>query len=538
MIARPRAGGGAGPLWTAPGVRAERLVPPNLLWASNGIAFGPDGRLYIAQFLGATISALDVDTGELETVLGPDGPLTAPDDIAFADDGAMFVVDLPAELVWRRDPDGTMSVVAEGIVAPDGVACHRGRLFVNELAVDGRLLEIDLAGGPPRVMATGLVLGNAMQVGPDGLLYYPHLMGGEVWRVGLDGGEPERVLDDIVMPVAVRFDPSGGLRVLSARNGQLHRIDLRSGERDVRESGVIGADNVAFAPDGTAYVSGAFRGGLRALSPDGGVRVVIPEGLNGPFGIAALAGGDLLLADHFGTARLPGGTGEPVREDWLAELHEAGIRGLATAGDDVVVTTENGNVHRGSPTSGWSTTRGLDDPGGAVTTPDGRVLVAEIGGGRVVELDGDGGFRPVAEGLDRPVDLTVDDHGDVCVSVTGGGRVVRLRDGRVLTAGLSRPEGLVAAHGALWCVAAGEGRLYRIDPDTRAGSVVASGLATDVRPPHVPDRAASGVARRPRPFAAVERAGDDLVVGLGAEGSLLRLSGLAASSGSPTKGTR
>lgn len=35
-----------------------RLTPPSPLWGSNGVAFGPDGRLFVAQFLAGRISAV------------------------------------------------------------------------------------------------------------------------------------------------------------------------------------------------------------------------------------------------------------------------------------------------------------------------------------------------------------------------------------------------------------------------------------------------------------------------------------------------
>ncbi len=41
----------------------QRLTAPNRLWGSNGVAFGPDGRLYVAQFLAGQISAVDLATG-------------------------------------------------------------------------------------------------------------------------------------------------------------------------------------------------------------------------------------------------------------------------------------------------------------------------------------------------------------------------------------------------------------------------------------------------------------------------------------------
>ncbi|OLL76916.1 hypothetical protein Ae168Ps1_5338c [Pseudonocardia sp. Ae168_Ps1] len=522
MSARPVAGPLSGPLWTAPGLRAEPLCPPNPLWASNGIAFGPDGRLWIAQFLGGTVGALDLGTGEIETVLGPDGPLTAPDDLVFGDGGELFVVDLPAGLVWRRDPDGATTVVADGIVAPDGIAWHRGRLFVNELVPEGRLLEIDLAGGPPRVLADDLALGNAMQVGPDGFLYYPHLLSGEVWRVDPDGGTPERVLAGLDRPVAVRFDPAGRLRILS--NGERGTLWTHDGDGPLRElhTGVGGADNVAFAPDGTAYVSGAFHGGVHAVDPAGTVRVIVPEGLNGPFGIAATPDG-ILAADHFGLALVADGRAGALG-DVVTEVR-GGVRGIARRGGDTVLTTDAGGVWRGAPGAWKPLADGLGSPTGVAEAGDG-VLVAETAAGRVLHVADDGTVTVRADGLDRPVGVATGEDGRGYVTTTGGGRVLRLDDdggSTVLGAGLHRPEGLAASGGALWCAEAGTGRLLRIDPVRRATGVAASGLAFDVRPPHVPDDCRSGAARRPAPFAGVTADGDGIVVACTGAGNLVRL---------------
>lgn len=524
MSARPHAGPAAGPLWTAPGLRAERLCGPNPLWASNGAAFGPDGRLWIAQFLGGTVGALDVTTGAIETVLGPDGPLTGPDDLVFGDGGELFVVDLPAGLVWRRDPDGTTTVVADGIVAPDGIAWHRGRLFVNELAPDGRLLEIDLDGGPHRVLATGLALGNAMAVGPDGLLHYPHLYSGEVWSIDPDGGTPQRLLSGLDRPVAVRFDPAGRLRVLS--NGDCGTLWTCAGGGVLSgiDTGITGADNVAFTADGTAYVTGAFRGGVHAVDPGGAVRQVVPEGLNGPFGIVATPDG-VLVADYFTLAHAgPGGGGVTVLTHPVTEVG-GGVRGIGRRSGATVLTTDTGGVWRGGAGDWTRIADGLIAPTGVAGTDDG-VLVADTGSGRVLHIADDGTVTERARGLDRPVDVATGPGGDVHVTVTGGGQVLRLNgDGHtaVVAAGLHRPEGIAADGEALWCAEAGAGRLVRIDPVTRVVSTAASGTAFDVRPPHVPVDCRSGAARRPAPFAGVAADANGVVVGLSGEGGLLRL---------------
>lgn len=506
----------------SPGWHAEHVVAPNPLRGSNGIAFGPDGLLHIAQFTGGRISTLDVDTGE--TALVADAPLTAPDDLAFDADGTMYVVDLPPGLVRRRDPDGSLPVIADGIAAPDGIACVGRRLFVNELVPDGRLLEIDLDGGPPRVLAGGLVMGNAMQAGPDGLLYYPHLGGGQVWRVAIDGPpRPELVLDGLDRPVAVRFDRDGTLLVLSNATGDLIRFDLATGERTCVRTGVGGADNVAVGTDGRLFVSGAFRGGVVQLRTGRAPRTLVPEGLHGPFGIVVDGRGRTVVADEF-TLRVAVPGAVPAQLGELGHTTPLGARGICEAGGELQVTTRLGELHAGDPERGMRRrAAGLREPGGVVDAGDGGVLVSETGAGRVLHVDASDTVTMLADGLDRPVDLARDETGARYVSESGRGRIVRIDDGAVLAEGLDGPEGLAALEGWIYCVEARGGRLTRTRPSSGYRETVVTGLATAVLPAHVAPTSGDSPAGRPVPFNAVTVGGRSLLLGAPGEGAVLRL---------------
>ncbi|MGH3966823.1 MAG: SMP-30/gluconolactonase/LRE family protein, partial [Mycobacterium sp.] len=78
----------------AEGWRMTRLTPPSRLFGANGLRRGPDGRIYIAQVTGSQISALDVDTGELETVSAKGGDIIAPDDVAFDPSGNLYATEV------------------------------------------------------------------------------------------------------------------------------------------------------------------------------------------------------------------------------------------------------------------------------------------------------------------------------------------------------------------------------------------------------------------------------------------------------------
>src|ERR1044072_5124764 len=140
-----------------------------------------------------------------------------------------------------------------------------------------------------------------MQLGPDGWLYYPHMMTNQVWRIPPDGGVPDVVAEDVHQPVAVRFDQGGVLHVLS---------------RTLVTSGLVGLDNAAFDAENRMFVSSYASGGITELHPDGRTREIVPRGLDGPYRVPVDLGGTVYVADHY---RLAGPAladeGDPVTAD-------------------------------------------------------------------------------------------------------------------------------------------------------------------------------------------------------------------------------
>ena len=73
----------------------------------------------------------------------------------------------------------------------------------------GRLFELFADGRAPRLIASNLPLPNALNVGPDGNIYFPAIGANEIWRVPLEGGTPEVFATDMAVPTAVKFDSKG-----------------------------------------------------------------------------------------------------------------------------------------------------------------------------------------------------------------------------------------------------------------------------------------------------------------------------------------
>ena len=105
-----------------------------------------------------------------------------------------------------RGADGTTRVLRGDVPSANGITVHQGRLFIGECREGGRLLEFDLAGGEPRVLLENVPSPNAMEVGPDGLLYFPVMGANEIWRIGLGRRCAEIVASGLGVPDSVKFD--------------------------------------------------------------------------------------------------------------------------------------------------------------------------------------------------------------------------------------------------------------------------------------------------------------------------------------------
>lgn len=471
---------------------------------TNGIAFGPDGRLHVAEFLSGRISAVDLTTGEIEVIVPLDGVVQSPDDLAFGADGSMYITDLVPGRVWRRDPLGEYTLVSDEVKVPNGIACAGDRLFVNEMRPGGRLLELFPGGGEPVVLANDLPMGNAMQLGPDGHLYYPHMLTGEVYRISPDGGTPELVADGVHVPVAVRFDREGVLLILSSgAEGEITRISS-DGRRQLITTGVFGLDNAAVDDDNRVYVSSFAGGGIAEVHPDGRIRQIVPQGLVGPYGVTADPAGTVHVADHY-----------RIADDRTIRF----THGIVADGDQLHMTSQYGEVRTGRTVRA----EGLRCPLGVAVRDDGVLVVAETAAGRVIAIDADDTVTVVAEGFAEPVDVAFDTARRCFVSDEQG-VVYRIDDGQPVPVaeGLAAPQGLVVRGDELIVVEAGRRRLLAVDLTTGEIRVEAENL--QLSPLDTVPRAlfSHGMPGCPRGFAGLAVAPDGTLYVSG-DGAVLRI---------------
>ncbi len=517
----------------ADGWRLDRLTAASRLFGANGLRTGPDGRIYVAQVTGSQISALDLTTGEVEVVSAKGGDIIAPDDVAFDARGNLFATEVMDGRVSVRETSGRTRVLRDDIPSANGITFHDGRLFIGECREGGRLMEFDLNGGPPRVLLEDVPSPNAMEVGPDGLLYFPVMGANEIWRIDPNGErarDPEVIATGLGVPDSVKFDADGRIVSTQVATGQVLRIDPRTGEQTVLAQLTPGLDNCTIVGSGSEarlFVSN-FTGEITEILGGGETRTTLPGALNWPMDLAVGVDGKVYVADgtYFYVLQ-PDGSLQTVGM-LFSPGYPGFLRGLVPSGPgEFVVTTSGGQVARYRPATDECDylADGLDQLYGVALTPGGQVVAVEQGTGRVLSV-GSAGVEVIASGLNEPVGVTVTADGTVLVGDTG--RVVKVTNSgtETLVDGLQRPQGLLAIDGTLFIVDAGEKAVIAVDLASGARTTIASGLPVGP-PPGVDPKPLKGMppfSGPQGPFAGIAAGADGtLYVSADGEGSVLAL---------------
>lgn len=464
------------------------------LHGSNGIMFGPDGRLYVASVVSSEVAAIDPETGEVLDRWGEAEGVNGPDDLAFGPDGSLYWTDIAGGDVGRRTPDGTAAVVASPGPGVNPITfSDDGRLFVSQCFLGDKLFEVDPDGAEePRLISDQLGPGcglNGMDWGPDGKLYGPRWFRNEVARVDVDSGMVETVASGFGIPAAVKFDSEGRLHILDTQAGEVVRVDVATGEKEVVGRPGVGLDNLALDADDRLFVSSFTDGSIVEVTGPETIREVMRGGVNSPGGLAWLAAdggaGRLFVADGSSLRELDPVAGATVHVE-PSIVSEVGQAMSAHPHGDHLVLSGGGMVTLWDPDEHRLIARfeGFEHPIDAVGY-GGDVVVSEFGAGQVVRFSPDApdDRTVVASGLAEPAGLAVDGT-DLYVADRSGSIFLILDDGAALDAprpvasGLAGPEGMAAAgDGTLYVAESDEDRVTRVDPQTGTTERLAGGLA-------------------------------------------------------------
>jgi RHS repeat-associated protein len=197
------------------------------LHAPRGLAFGPDGSLYIVLYSDSVILKMD-RSGVISTVAGAwdsvtpvtDGGLATggyldhPSGIAVAPDGSFFFSVVNDSLVYRVDPDGIITIVAgtgEYGYSGDGGSARAAQLAYPQglaLAPDGSLFIADTYNHRIR------------KVDPFGII--TTVAGSSTWGYAGDGGPATEAR--LRIPADVALGEDGSLYIADAFNYRIRKV--------------------------------------------------------------------------------------------------------------------------------------------------------------------------------------------------------------------------------------------------------------------------------------------------------------------------
>ena len=459
----------------------QPLLPPGSPFHGvHGLRFDNQGDLYATSVIGQSIFKVDIDSREIERVVGPREGMA--DDIAIAPDGTLFWTAIEDGIVYTHAPGGPIRRAVENMKGVNAISFSRDfeRLFFTLVFYGDALYELDPAGdAPPRLIAENLGGLNAFEVAHDGMIYGPLVFGGRVVRIDPDTGEITTVSDDFESPGALKLAGDGSAFVLDETH--LKRVVLASGVTSIVAELPSGGDNLAVSDVGLVYVSLAAENAIVEVEPASGVFGYLtgPAPLVSPAGLALSDdGGTLYVGDMFGGFRAIDTDTAEVTDTAIDIFQPTHV----SANDThlLVVGEVFGEIQRLDRNSFEVLDRweGFALPHDALEAPNGDLIVAEAGSGRLLRVTGPEVSDRIVlvEGLSEPTGLAWAGDDTVYVSETGGGRVLRvdLAGGATsaVAANLQQPEGIaVDADDNVFVVEVGARMLRRVAPDGRLSTV-------------------------------------------------------------------
>ncbi len=508
--------------------RQDRVLTGLPVHGLQGLAFGPDGALYLGSVMSEAVVQLDLASGEMTEAVGP--PLGEADDVAFGPGGTMAWTAINQGALRLRTATGGIETVAEGLPFVNPVTFGPdGTLYAATLFGPDRLWAYNLTEGSARVVTENIGGLNGFEFGGDGLLYTPLPMRQAIGRIDVATGALEVITEDAGDIVGVAWHPDGSLYGVSWSDGRVLQIDTAGGTVRTVATVEPPLDNLAIGEDGTIYVTRSSDNGVIAVDLTSGAQTtVVRSDLAAPGGMTWVTRNgrrQLLVTDIFGYRFFDPATS-------AIELLPFDLEKRASSDADV----RNGKIALSyvrrnralllDETSGemlltWTE---IDAPYGILIEPSGDVITALHKEGTLVRLSPDGDAKPetVAAGLEGPVGLAWADDTAVFVVESAAGRISRvtLTTGarEIIVAGLAQPETVkVMSDGRIAVAEVGARRILAIRPQTGERTVLADGLAIG-----------GPISRAPDPVAmptglAVDETGA-IWVATDAENGLIKLS--------------
>lgn len=358
------------------GVKPPRQIMEKM-GGLNGFEFGPDDKLYGPLWFKGQIAKIDVDKAELTVVA--DG-FKVPAAANFDSKGNLWVVDTALGQLVRVDPkSGTKTMVAQLKPSLDNLAIDdKDRIYVSNMADNG-IEEVDPATG------------QAKQI----------------------------IIGKLALPGGIGVTSENGKDTIHVADVFAYRtVDGMTGE--VTEKARMHADGVtleypmsATAKGNDVILSSWFTGTVQVIDGKTGATRDMLHGFKAPHDAIVLADGSILVA-------------------------ELGTKSL------VRVSGEHGKDHT-------TLIGGLEGPVGLVGGSRGEVYVTEAFAGLVSMIDSNGEKTVVAKELKMPEGIARASDGKLIVAEVGARRLVEIapESGEITEIATNLPIGLIGAPGGL-----------------------------------------------------------------------------------------
>lgn len=221
------------------------------LTAPKGLAFGPNGNLYVAQdFSGSLTSMVSQVTVPGGAVSNFATGLQMPLGVAFNTAGDLFVASYSTPLGILKVAAGstTATTFSSGMNSPFGVAVNgSGTLFVANRD-NGTISQVNMSDGSFTTFATGLSQPNDLKFNSAGDLFVSNFSAGTVSKI-TPGGAVSTFVTGLSSPVGLAFNPvTGALFVAQQGSNSIAEVALAGGSFTTFATGITGPQYLAFSP--------------------------------------------------------------------------------------------------------------------------------------------------------------------------------------------------------------------------------------------------------------------------------------------------
>lgn len=338
-------------------IDVEGTKPPRKIMEKlgglNGFEFGPDDKLYGPLWFKGQVARVDVDKAELAVVA--EG-FKIPAAVNFDSKGNLWVVDTALGQLVKVDPKtGTKKMVAQLKASLDNLAIDdKDRIFVSNMADNG-IQEVDPETGNAKQLIIGkLALPGGIGVVSDGANDTIYVADVFAYRT-VDGttgevSEPARMhADGVTLEYPMSATARGDDVILSSWfTGTVQVIDRKTGKTTEMLHDFKAPHDAVKLSDGSILVNELGSKSLIRVSGEHGKdRTAILGGLEGPVGLVA-------------------GPGDAV---YLTEAFAGQVSKVESSGEKAVIA------------------RDLKMPEGIALGPDGKLVVAEVGARRLIQID-------------------------------------------------------------------------------------------------------------------------------------------------------